>query len=1142
MRKLVAILLTFALLMSVMKLTGGSLVLAETRSGIVINEVMAANSKTIRDGDIDDKKEGSKGGAYSDWIELYNMSDEPIDLTGYILCDSKATWTFPEVTVEAKGYLLVWASDKNKVAKDGQLHTNFKLSASGDVVVLKSPDGIIIDSVTFEGLDDDQSYGRKTDGADEFEIFAKSTPLESNANGRVFVKPPLFSKEGGFYTNEFELSVTSEVYGAKIYYTTNGSDPVPGEKGTLLYDGPIKIKSRAGEENVLSMIKEVSDSWSAPKGEVFKCTTLKAVAVREDGEKSKIITHTYFVDPDIKTRYTLPVISVVTDYDNLFDPSNGIYTANNASKKGDEWERPVHIEYFDTNGKLGFSQNIGLRIHGNASRGLPQKSLRIYADGENGDLGKIKYEVFPGLTKTGSGKSLKTFERLILRNCGNDWNIAHMRDELTHTLVSHISGLDTQAVRPAILFLNGEYWGIYYIRERYDKDYFKNHYDLDNDKVAILEFSKKEEPEIQEGTSEDAEAYKKDVIDYLKSNSITDTKTYEYIKTKIDVDNFIIYYITQIFCGNTDWQANNTVIWKYKTEDGKYNPEASYGMDGRWRWVLKDTDLGFGYHNDFSVTRDSLSDAIGDTRNPRWYNFLFQTLLKNTEFRNQFINCFADQLNTTFNSERVLQVIKEFEDTLSPEMLEHSNRWQTRKLIDENIEDSTWSRNVQVIKDYAKRRPEYIIGFIENKFRNEGVTGTAKINLKTDSKKGFIKINSIDIKSSTPGVKDPNEWEGIYFTGIPVKLKAIANDGYVFDHWEGISGDSDTIEFIHDKPITVTAVFKQVSAAIPEETTPTPAATPTPVVKETSEPIRTSTKTSNSQSASTSKGRGGGGSPKATSTTPVPIPTVTDATITETQDIISFSTLITAEDFNEARSKVAKLPISEEKTRLMSEINNRQAVSVIESVIIALKGSREDSETKAIEIINSLPSEVIGSNTVKSISNTLSYLTNAEVFINQYFITKAQEYVNSLDESPIKTALIERLEMVKSERANKPLIKTENVEVIVGREKLIFDQNPVIEGGRVLVPFRAIAESLGADVMWIGETQTVTAKKDDIEIIMNIGKNIAYVNGVAINLDVAPKILNGRTLLPLRFFAESFGVEVIWDGTTNTVIVDDVQK
>ncbi len=830
MRKSLSVFLAVIMLTLLMTPSGVFIVSADNGQSLFINEIMASNSQTLRDGDVEDKDEGSKGGAYSDWIEIYNAGSQPIDLTGYTLSDSGATWTFPKGIIEAKGYLLVWASDKDKVAKDGQFHANFKLSASGEIVVLKSPDGTVVDSVTFVSLADDQSYGRTTDGATGFDVFSKSTPLKANSNGMVVVKTPVFSKEGGFYTEAFDLEITTDIPEAKIYYTTDGSDPVPGASGTNEYNSSIRIKSRAGDPNVLSMVQNISNDtwnpWKAPKGEVFKCTTLKAVVVREDGVKSKVVTYSYFVDPNMNSRYTLPVVSLVTDYDNLFDPATGIYMKGNSEKTGEEWERPAHIEFYEEDGTIGFSQNVGIRIHGGWSRKYPQKSFRVYADAGYDDSTEFEYEVFPGLTKKGNGKKMKSFERLILREAGNDWSVAYMRDEMMQSLVSHVKGLDTQAERPAILFLNGEYWGVYYIRERYDKEYLEDHYNLDDDNVAILDVQ--QNIEVQEGTAEDATAYTNDVINYLKSNSITQASTYEYIKTKIDIDNFINYYVAEIFCGNTDWPGNNVAIWRYKTEDGKYHPEAPYGQDGRWRWLLKDLDFGFGLYNK-SVTHDTLRFAAGDTSegyaNESWATFLFKTLLQNTEFRNQFINCFADHLNTSFVSERVLQVINEFEAVLSPEMLEHTDRWQYIKMTTQYPMETTWSQNVQVIKDYAKNRPSNVVTFIKNKFGgSNGITGTANITLNIDPKKGYVRINTIDIKSSTPSVKDPSAWTGMYFTGIPVTVTAVPADGYVFDHWEGVTGDTNTVTFTHTGEKSITAVFKKETA----DPTPTIVPTPTP--------------------------------------------------------------------------------------------------------------------------------------------------------------------------------------------------------------------------------------------------------------------------------------------------------------------------
>ncbi len=792
---------------------------------LFINEVMAANTNTLRDGDVDDVDSGSLGGAYSDWIELYNSSSKAIDLSGYTLSDSNSSWEFPTGVVPANGHLLVWASDKNKVAKDGQLHTNFKLSSSGEPITLKTPNGSIEDSVAFTALKDDQSYGRKTDSSSEWVVFSKPTPSNQNVYSAetIVVKDPVFSQKAGFYTSQFNLQITTDEADTKIYYTLNGSDPVPGAEGTFEYTDPILVKSRAGDPNILSMISDITNDpwteWQPPRGEIFKCTTIKAVAIRNGSNISRIVTNSYFVDKDIKTRYNLPVISLVTDQDNFFDEEIGLYVNENYEKTGEEWERPVHIEFFEKDGTLGFSQYIGLRINGGWSRKNVQKSFRLYADHGYDDNDKFEYEVFPGLKKKASGKKLDKFDTLILRNAGNDgtWTGTMFRDILTQGLVSHLN-TDTTAYRQSVVFLDGEFWGIYNIRERYDSDYLKSHYNLDKDKVVM--FDVYDNLDVLEGEKSDRPLYQDDVIKYLENNDITDTDVYNYIKTKIDIENYIIYNVTNIICGNTDWPGNNVTIWKYKTEDGNYHPEAPKGQDGRWRWLLRDTDFGFGFQEQspsfdsirYATTDDKLSGTIVD-QNYSWAVFLLKTLIKNPEFRNQFVNCFADQLNTTFDSTRVNERIDELKTVIETAMPEESDRWRAINIVSEYEGDPIWDVNIQTTKDYANQRPAYIRQYVVNKFQSEGVTGTSEINIKTNPTEGYVKVNTTDIKATTPGIVNPSDWTGLYFKGVPVTLTALAEKGYIFDHWEGIAevtAASESITFNPEENISITPVFIKV--------------------------------------------------------------------------------------------------------------------------------------------------------------------------------------------------------------------------------------------------------------------------------------------------------------------------------------------
>jgi hypothetical protein len=651
----------------------------------------------------------------------------------------------------------------------------------------------------------------------QFGLCVSANGEMSNPAGTVTEREPLFSHPGGFYENEFDLVISTEDPGAKVYYTTDGSDPVPGSQSTFEFDKGIKIKSRRGEPNVFSNINVIpSDvtelTWRAPGAEVFKCTTIKAVVIGNDGTKSKVVTHTYFVDENINTRYSLPVISLVTDRVNLFDDETGIYSAYNCEKKSSEWERPMHMEFFEPGGKLGFSQYIGARIHGGFTRVFPQKSFRLYADHDYDEKKEFKYDIFPDLTKKLTGETLDSFSRLILRNGGNDGHGVMFRDELIQSLVSHLN-IPTQAYRPAVVFLNGEYWGLYNIRERYDERYLSAHYNLDRKKVAILDVWSY--PEIQEGSEADLLDYTRGIVDYLKENDITDKKTYDHIKTKMDIENFIDYNIANIYAGNHDWPGNNVCIWRYNTDDGEYHPQAPYGQDGRWRWFLKDTDFGLGIWGT-SPSTDTLSYSLGDLilpgyeyANEPWAIHILKTLLKNDEFRNQFISRFADQINTSFVPERVIKEIDKAKTKIEHDIKEHHERWEVM-----NITDTGWESDVEYMKYFAGKRPDYVRGFIADKFKDSGVTGTVSLKLGSDLSKGYIRINTIDLKNTTPGIENASEWTGIYFKGVPATLKAIPMEGYKFSHWDGISNVDttlDTISFVPEEDMDIKALYSPVS-------------------------------------------------------------------------------------------------------------------------------------------------------------------------------------------------------------------------------------------------------------------------------------------------------------------------------------------
>lgn len=755
---------------------------AQPTGVVYVNEVMSSNNGAVADED----------GEFSDWVELYNGGDTAVNLAGFGLSDDETEpfkWVFPDVTLNPGEFLLVWASDKNRTIPGNPLHTNFKISAGGEEIVLTQPDNQLADRFDPVNIPANISYGKQPDGTGPWYYFEQSTPGASNATiaYNELLEPPQFSHTGGFYSQAFDLEITTSSTGATIYYTLDGSQPTAN---SLVYTGPISVTSRAGNPNTISTIRTTLSNyfWQPPTEEVFKATILRVQVVKAGALASPVSTHTYFVDPAINGRYSVPIVSLVTDAANFFDPQFGIYVpGNNVNylQEGDAWERPIHVEFFNIDGTTAFSQDAGVRIHGGKSTNYHFKSLRLYARTDYGPA-SFEYELFPGLGVT-------QFERLILRNSGQDIYTTLFRDAMQQSLVSHLN-FDTQAYRPIVVFLNGEYWGIHGLVERYDQYYVADHYGLDPDKVDMLE----NRAVVDEGSA----THWNSMIAYIEANGLSDPAHYQYIQTQMNVENFIDYHASEIFFRNTDWLQNNMRYWRYQA-DG-YQPAAPYGQDGRWRWMMYDLDQGFGLSGASPYTHDTLVWATAPGTNV--YNtvnsFLLRSLLANETFKHDFINHFADLLNTAFLTDRMVQRINEMQAALSPEMQEHIDRYGKPTSI------TVWENSVQVMRTFAENRPFYQRQHLISYF---GLSGTANVTLNvSDPQQGKIQISSLLIDENTVGlVGVPYPWTGIYFKDVPLPITAVSNPGYRFVGWQGdVVSSDETITVTLTADLSITAVFE----------------------------------------------------------------------------------------------------------------------------------------------------------------------------------------------------------------------------------------------------------------------------------------------------------------------------------------------
>ncbi|MEZ4910788.1 MAG: CotH kinase family protein [Saprospiraceae bacterium] len=758
---------------------------------LVINEFMATNS-LFQDTDDD----------YEDWLEIYNPTTDPIALNGYSLSDDKkdvGKWVFSSMTLFPGQYLIIWLSGKDRISMP--VHTNFKLNYEKESVYLFNPMGNLVDSLPIVPQDAGISYGRYMDGQPLWKYFNYPTPGAKNStNGYDFLlKPIIPSMVDGYYTVPIELSFTSLDNGATIRYTTDGSDPDINAK---VYESPLNLTDRKGVPNIISLIPTNNDpntgpplyeGWQPPLGEVSKIHSIKVRPFHPDAPPGPISTFTYKINDQGSDQFTLPVISLNTDPDNLFDPESGIYVEGNHENFFEDWEKPAHITFFEQDGTLAFKDKIAIQLNGNTTRSRPRKSIRVmYKD----HIGKswLDYRLFPD-------KTTDNYKQFILRNSGNDWDFAVFRDALFQSLAKGLH-VETQYYRPVITFINGEYWGIHNIRDKYNDHYLEGKYGFGSEDICIGS----DRSNFRWGNSAGLTHYKA-MYDFILKNDMSNPVNFGQVMNMIDLESFTDFQITNIFVKNTDWPGNNTLYWRYMQD---FNPDA--GMkDGRWRWMILDTDFGFNLPFQYvpglsdGPNHNTLSMALASNGpswpNPSWSTLILRKLIANQEFKHHFVNRFCDLLNTRFSVENVQAYIDSFATVLKPEISEHAARWRRPENID------VWMDNVEALTSFASLRPAAQFDHIQSTLNTNNLY-TITVDV-TAPEHGYIKINTIDIHSSTMGVSDqPYPWTGKYFSSVPIQIEAISLPGFTFSHWSGIhSGTDPKITIQLNANSTLTAHF-----------------------------------------------------------------------------------------------------------------------------------------------------------------------------------------------------------------------------------------------------------------------------------------------------------------------------------------------
>jgi hypothetical protein len=627
-----------------------------------------------------------------DWIELFNKGNTPVNLSPYYLSDDSGNlhkWQFPDITLFPQEFLIVFCSSKNRDIANMPLHTNFKLSSAGEDIIFSSNEFLVqhIPPVT---LGSNQSYSSIPDGSQNFFTGNQSTPGASNTLG-VKVN---FSEASGFYEQGFHLELSPDLFfdNIELRYTKNGDNP---DTSSSVFEQSILIEDRTEEENTLSQIPTTPDysnwteeptypGWANPENPQAKGTVIKAAAFIDGIRVSEIFTQTYFVFPEGRNRFSLPVLSISCPQDSLFGEERGIYVpgihleednivwSGNYYKEGKDWERLANIEYF-VNGEKVINQPAGLRIHGGKTRSAAQKTMKIYARSEYG-INRFDYPFF-------KNKDQQSYKRLLIRSSMGCWHHTILKDAYAHQMAGNLN-MGIQEFQPVIVFINGEYWGLHELREKIDRFKLAEDNGLDPDSIKIYGSW----GSVLEGPLDlDFYTFRDQ---FLANNDITDPEVYNYVKSKIDIDNIIDYFLSELYINNTDWPGNNLKMWRSAEHDNK------------WRWIFYDLDGGFGETRlSSTIVQDLLDDSELFHGQAEWTTIIIRTLIKNETFKNKFIARAKYLLQNEFTPDRLFSILTEMETLYENDLPEHFDRWANWSSFPE------WKANINLhLKNYVLLR------------------------------------------------------------------------------------------------------------------------------------------------------------------------------------------------------------------------------------------------------------------------------------------------------------------------------------------------------------------------------------------------------------------------------------------------------
>ena len=504
-----------------------------------------------------------------------------------------------------------------------------------------------------------------------------------------------FSQESGFYQTEFALTLKSSD-GSSIYYTTDGSDPTKSNTAKE-YTSPINVKDRSDEPNIYSDYAEDENSaisvsrgtgYKKPPFLVEKCMVVRAVTKNAQGY-GKIVNKSYFITTGQLAQYKeYTVVSLVTNPENLFDPDKGIYVTGtqyinwkksgsynpaksvwdpdnicNYFSRGSEWEREAHISIFE-NGKITLEQDVGIRIKGSSTRNVQQKNFNVFARKKYGN-DKIKSSTLFPKNVDINGKPITEYDSISLRSISEE---VRTTDQFSTRLIKDIKTQSTYNLKNGVLFLDGEFWGMYTLTEKFSQQFFESHYGIPKDDIMFIK-----EQDIKEGSTDE---YTKliNFMDLYSQKDLSDDKNYQEVCNVLDIDSLLDHYAINLYLATFDWPNHNFGLWRNsgnKIDGNEYS-------DGKWRFMTYDLDYTVGKtYADFGGVEGYQYNMFRhmDNGKDKEPTRLFVALLKNNEFKTKFKKTFEEYSNTIFSADKANALIQEFNGQVTELIGYTQSRW-----------------------------------------------------------------------------------------------------------------------------------------------------------------------------------------------------------------------------------------------------------------------------------------------------------------------------------------------------------------------------------------------------------------------------------------------------------------------------------